>query len=171
MRQRALCAGISRRNFLQIGALALGGFTLPDLLRLKATAGATAARPRSVILLYLAGGPPHMDMYDQNSDPPPSVVASSSQSRRMCLGSPSARTYCSPGQDRRPILHRSTFSLCRWFSPFLGLRQRSYVTGWGDPRGRRSSEVIDMAGAIVVGPANCLSYGFGNNSGKISVRR
>jgi Protein of unknown function (DUF1501) len=65
-----MCDGISRRNLLQVGALALGGLTLPDLFRLKAAAGATNARPKSVIMLYLAGGPPHMDMYDLKPDAP-----------------------------------------------------------------------------------------------------
>jgi uncharacterized protein (DUF1501 family) len=51
------CAGPSRRDFLRIGALGLGGLTLPDLLRLKAAAPA-AVRDKAVVLLFLQGGPP-----------------------------------------------------------------------------------------------------------------
>jgi hypothetical protein len=61
----------SRRDFLRIGALGVGGLTLADLLRLKgqgATAGAAA--PKSVIMVYLPGGPSHIDMYDLKPDAP-----------------------------------------------------------------------------------------------------
>jgi hypothetical protein len=65
------CDGISRRDFLRIGALGAGGLTLADLLRWKAQG---AVRPeataRSVILVYLPGGPSHIDMYDLKPDAP-----------------------------------------------------------------------------------------------------
>jgi len=60
------CDGVSRRNFLQVGSLAVGGLTLPDLLRRKAAAAEAGqtVKHKSVILLWLAGGPSHIDMYD-----------------------------------------------------------------------------------------------------------
>jgi hypothetical protein len=60
-----LCDGISRRGFLQVGALAVGGLTLADILRLRAL-GATKAnsRGKAIIMVYLNGGPSHMDLYD-----------------------------------------------------------------------------------------------------------
>jgi hypothetical protein len=65
------CHGISRRSFLKVGALSVGGLTLADLLRLRA---AVAEKPRSVnkavIMVYLNGGPSHMDMYDLKPDAP-----------------------------------------------------------------------------------------------------
>lgn len=64
------CDGISRRNFLQIGGLSLGGLTLPGLLRASAQAGDTAASHKSVIMVYLPGGPSHMDTYDLKPDAP-----------------------------------------------------------------------------------------------------
>jgi hypothetical protein len=61
--KRRFCDHVSRRDFLRVGALGLGGLTLADLLRLRARAGdATCAR--SVIMVCLAGGPSHIDMYD-----------------------------------------------------------------------------------------------------------
>lgn len=62
---------LDRRQWLQIGALGLGGVTLADVLRLKAQAGndGTAA-PKSVIMVYLPGGPSHIDMYDPKPDAP-----------------------------------------------------------------------------------------------------
>jgi hypothetical protein len=63
------CDGISRRNFLKIGALATGGLTLADLFRLEAQAGSSQA-PKSIINIYLAGGPTHMDTFDLKPDAP-----------------------------------------------------------------------------------------------------
>ncbi|MCE9534699.1 MAG: DUF1501 domain-containing protein [Planctomycetes bacterium] len=61
----------SRREFLQVGALGLGGLTLTDLLRMKAhgATGATSS-PKSVIMIYLPGGPSHIDMYDMKPNAP-----------------------------------------------------------------------------------------------------
>ncbi len=64
------CDGIARRDFLRIGALGLGGLTLPDILRLRAEANPGASSPRAVIMVCLAGGPSHMDMYDLKPDAP-----------------------------------------------------------------------------------------------------
>ena len=60
------CDGVSRRSFLQVGSLGIGALTLPNLLRYQAQA-AESGRPankKSVILVWLAGGPSHLDMYD-----------------------------------------------------------------------------------------------------------
>ena len=61
--QRRFCDGVSRRDFLRVGALGLTGLTLADVLRLRAATGQTGA-PRAVIMICLAGGPSHIDMYD-----------------------------------------------------------------------------------------------------------
>jgi hypothetical protein len=55
---------LSRRNFIRVGSLALGGLALPDLLRLRAVAGSNAPRANSAIMIHLSGGPSHLDMYD-----------------------------------------------------------------------------------------------------------
>jgi len=60
----------TRRNFLRVGSLALGGLTLADLLRLRAVAGPGASRARSVIMIHLSGGPSHLDMYDMKPQAP-----------------------------------------------------------------------------------------------------
>lgn len=66
-------AGIAplRRDFLRVGSgLALAGLTLPDWLIAARAAESAAERPkpagraRSCILVYLLGGPPHLDMFD-----------------------------------------------------------------------------------------------------------
>jgi hypothetical protein len=65
------CDHFSRRAFLQVGTLGLGGPTLADLLRLKAQ-GAQPARSshKSVIMIYLCGAPSHIDMYDLKPQAP-----------------------------------------------------------------------------------------------------
>src|SRR5262245_55475036 len=57
------CDGMSRRAFLRLGALGAGGLTLADLLRLRSQAAAPP-RPKAVVMMYLRGGPSHLDMYD-----------------------------------------------------------------------------------------------------------
>ncbi|MBI3860738.1 MAG: DUF1501 domain-containing protein, partial [Planctomycetia bacterium] len=65
------CDGISRRNFLQIGSLGLAGLSLAELFRLKAHGDTRAAAcGKSVIMIYLPGGPSHIDMYDMKPDAP-----------------------------------------------------------------------------------------------------
>src|SRR5215475_14998908 len=65
------CRGLSRRNFLKLGTLGLGGLTLAELLRLKAH-GAVNPRTgcKAVIYVYLWGGPSHIDSYDMKPDAP-----------------------------------------------------------------------------------------------------
>ena len=62
----------SRRSFLQLGALGLGGLTLADWLGVRATSSAADAPKRdvSVIQVYLGGGPSHVDTYDPKPDAP-----------------------------------------------------------------------------------------------------
>src|SRR5687767_1732763 len=63
------CDGVSRRSFLKIGALGLGGLTLPQLLRAEATAGVRMSH-KAVIMIFLPGGPSHQDMFDLKPDAP-----------------------------------------------------------------------------------------------------
>jgi len=64
---------IARRSFLQIGAFGLAGLTLPQLLRAEEANG-TRSSTKSVILIYLVGGPPHQDMFDLKPDAPKEIA-------------------------------------------------------------------------------------------------
>src|SRR6267154_554813 len=66
------CDGISRRNFLKIGALGLGGLTLPQLLRAEAQSGIRKSH-KAVIMIFLPGGPSHQDMFDLKQDAPSEI--------------------------------------------------------------------------------------------------
>ena len=64
---------VSRRSMLKASLAGLAGISLPDLLRLRAAAaqgGRAMSRGKSVILLWLAGGPSHIDMWDPKPDAP-----------------------------------------------------------------------------------------------------
>ncbi len=70
------CDGNTRRSFLQLGGLAVGGLTLPQLLSAESLAGAgTSAqrRHKSVIMVYLSGGLSHQDTFDLKPDAPAEV--------------------------------------------------------------------------------------------------
>ena len=60
------CDGLSRRSFLQAGFLGVAGLSLSGWLRLKASAAQNgkATRDTAVIMIWLDGGPTHMDTYD-----------------------------------------------------------------------------------------------------------
>lgn len=63
------CDGVSRRDFIRVGALGLFGLTLPALLRAqRAAADPGAAKDVNCILLWLNGGPSHIDMFDPKPD-------------------------------------------------------------------------------------------------------
>ena len=64
-----LCDGVSRRDFLSIGALGMGGLALPDLLRAEQQSGVGRSQ-KAVIMIYMVGAPPHQDLYDLKMDAP-----------------------------------------------------------------------------------------------------
>lgn len=66
------CDGISRRNFLRIGALGLGGLALPQLLRAEAQSGVRASH-KAVIMIFLPGGPAHQDLFDLKTEAPSEI--------------------------------------------------------------------------------------------------
>jgi hypothetical protein len=66
------CNGSSRRDFLKVGALGMTGLALPDLLRAQAALGntSTKAPDKTVIWLFLSGGPTHYETFDPKPDNP-----------------------------------------------------------------------------------------------------
>ncbi len=64
---------LDRRSFLKIGSLGVGGLTLPQLLKAESSANIRSSR-KSVILIYLVGGPPHQDMFDLKPNAPKEIA-------------------------------------------------------------------------------------------------
>jgi hypothetical protein len=66
------CDGVSRRNFLKIGGLAMGGISLNDVLRAEG-AQKTGKSHKAVIMIFLPGGPSHQDIFDLKPDAPSEI--------------------------------------------------------------------------------------------------
>src|SRR5215207_1891731 len=68
------CDGVSRRDFLRVGAVGALGLTLPSLLKAQAsTPTRSSARAKSVILVFLGGGLSHHDSFDLKPDAPEEI--------------------------------------------------------------------------------------------------
>jgi len=63
------CEGNTRRDFLKVGAIGGSLFTLPNLLRAKAATPSTVNN-KSVIWIWLAGGPTHVETFDPKMTAP-----------------------------------------------------------------------------------------------------
>lgn len=74
-REHWTCAGQSRRSFLSVGSLALGGLSLPGLLAARASSASRnkTVRDRSVVLLFLQGGPSHIEFFDPKMTAPDGI--------------------------------------------------------------------------------------------------
>src|SRR5688500_17952981 len=57
------CDGVSRRSFLKLGTMTMGGLTLAGLYRAEALAG-VGSSSKAIINVHLSGGPSHQDMFD-----------------------------------------------------------------------------------------------------------
>lgn len=66
------CDGVDRRTFLRAGGLALGGIGLPELLRAESQSPKGGTK-KSIIMVFLSGGPPHQDMVDLKMDAPSEI--------------------------------------------------------------------------------------------------
>jgi hypothetical protein len=63
-----MCDGLTRRDLLTAGGLSLFGISLPDVLRAEAESAPRTGKAKSVILLYLFGGPPKHELFDPKPD-------------------------------------------------------------------------------------------------------
>src|SRR5439155_3112286 len=74
------CEGWSRRELLRVGGAGLLGLNLPEFLSWKAAAAPAKAETnkafgaaKSVIMLFLQGGPSHIDIWDPKPDAPSNI--------------------------------------------------------------------------------------------------
>lgn len=81
-KQSRLCDSLSRREFIRVGGSAMLGISLPQILALEAKAsnnidltktGNGFGRAKSVILIFLQGGPSHIDIWDPKPEAPSNV--------------------------------------------------------------------------------------------------
>ena len=67
------CSGVSRRTFLRVGGLAAFGLGLPQYLQARDQAPQAKAKAKRCILLWMQGGPSHIDTFDPKPDAPAEV--------------------------------------------------------------------------------------------------
>jgi len=70
--ESSYCDGISRRSWIKIGGLAMGGLALPEILKAEAASGGRRGI-KGIIMVILPGGPSHLDMYDLKPDAPAEI--------------------------------------------------------------------------------------------------
>src|SRR5262245_8739177 len=77
-----LCQGPTRRDFFRAGGASLFGMSMVDFFRARAAAaGKLPAKAKHMILIWMAGGPPHQDMFDMKPDTPPPFGSELKQSK------------------------------------------------------------------------------------------
>ena len=69
------CDGLNRRSFLQVGVAGMASLGLSQVMRARAESGTSLASKKNtkVILIWLDGGPGHMDMYDMKPNAPAEI--------------------------------------------------------------------------------------------------
>ncbi|VTS04500.1 DUF1501 domain-containing protein [Tuwongella immobilis] len=70
---RRTCEGLTRRDWLQVGSLACFGMSLPKLLAAESASSSKPGRVKSVILLFLFGGPSQLETWDMKPDAPEKI--------------------------------------------------------------------------------------------------
>jgi len=87
------CDGVSRREFMRVGGVGVLGMALGDVLRLQAESSASpqSTKPgwgqaKSVIMVFLQGGPSHIDIWDPKPDAPSNVRGEFKQIRTKVPG-------------------------------------------------------------------------------------
>src|SRR5262249_48048009 len=112
---RLCCDGLTRRETLKVGALSLlgGAFALPRLMALEQSRKSTInAKAKSVILLYLQGGPPTQDMFDLKPDAPSGIrcefkpIATSASGIQVCEHLPRMAKWMHKAAIVRSVYHK-----------------------------------------------------------------
>ncbi len=146
------CDGVSRRSFLQVGALGVAGLSLPGLLRAEAASGGKATG-KSLINIYLPGGPTHMDTFDLKPDAPKeyrgefSPIATKSHGLDICELMPSLASV----GDKFSVI-RSISNLRNEHSP------RQSDSGWSD------TSLRNMGGRPGIGSVMSKLFGPAQNT-------
>jgi hypothetical protein len=117
----------NRRAFLRVGSLALGGLALPDLFAARASDGRPLVTDRSVIFLFLHGGPSQTETFDPKMTAPAGVRSVTGETATRLPGVTFGATFTKlaalaervtvvrsfvPGDanhDIKPVVGRDTF--------------------------------------------------------------
>jgi hypothetical protein len=152
------CQGFSRRDFLRIGGLGLlGGLTLPDLLRVRAAAapsGSALHKDRAVVLLFLQGGPSHIEFFDPKMSAPEDVRSMTGEVKTDLPGITFGGTFTKLAGLTDKI------AVVRSYASMNGDHSYLSVTGGGNPlkaaMGALYSRVVGTTHPQTGIPTNCL---------------
>lgn len=128
------CSGLARRDFLRVGALGLGGLSLPWLLGQKATAQETGfIRNKSIVYLFLSGGASHIETFNPNMDAPAPYCSVTGDVQTSVPGLAFGGTF------ERLSRHADKMAVVRSFRHPIGGHVQAIVhmlTGGTDPNGQ-----------------------------------
>lgn len=135
---RGNCEGASRRDFLQVGSLSLGGLALPQLLAARAmgTAGRQFVRDKSVVLLYLSGGASHIETFDPKMTAPSGTRSITGEVKTKIPGVTFGGTF---GQLAS---HADKLAVVRSFNHKIGSHEAAHVhilSGGTDKEGKQQA--------------------------------
>ncbi len=149
---RRFCDGVSRRNFIKIGALGMGGLALPQLLQAESAAGIRKSH-KAVIMIYLPGGPPHQDTFDLKLDAPSEIrgefrpISTNLPGLQICEHLPRIATIC----DKLAVI-RSMSDAVDDHSDFMcmtGRRKNNQPPGGWPTFGAVTSKILGATDASV----------------------
>jgi uncharacterized protein (DUF1501 family) len=159
------CSGLSRRDFVQAGVLALGGLALPQLLAAKEAArksGKSYVRDRSLVLLFLGGGASHIETFNPNLGAPAPYSSVTGEVKTAVPG------FSLGGTFPQLAKHAKKLAVVRSFTHDNGNHPKAIIhvlTGGTDPTGdgkqgySMGSVFARIRGANVEAtglPTNCL---------------
>jgi len=109
-RLQPFCDQLARRDFLRIGSLGLGslatgGLTLPELLCAESLSN-SASSGKSIIMVYLPGGPTQHETFDPKPEAPEEIRGAYTAQSALAFPAPSSASCC-PSCPRSRIAFRS----------------------------------------------------------------
>lgn len=138
-----VCQGTTRREFLRVGSLGLGGLTLANWLSTKAHAQERSfIRDKSVVLLFLQGGPPQIEMFDPKMEAPSEIRSCTGEVKTGLAGVTFGGTFPKLGQRTDRIAVVRSFA-----SGDGGHNQLPVLTGNSPTEATMGAQFAKLAGA------------------------
>ena len=144
-------SGLSRRSLMKAGAFSFLGMNLVDLLRSSAMAAGEMAKCDSVILLWLAGGPSHIDTWDpkpgQSTNGPFKAHDTSASGIQLCEHMPTiARNmkYCSVIRSmtsKEGAHDRATYEMHTGYKPLASIAHPSLGSLVVQQKGKKTPDI------------------------------
>jgi hypothetical protein len=147
------CAGFSRRDFLTVGSLALGGLSLPQLFAAQSATRKTL-RDKAVVLLFLSGGPSHIEFFDPKMTAPEGIRSITGEVKTKLPG------ITFGGSFEQLARRTDRFTIVRSFASGNGGHTYESVTTGGNPlkaaMGAIYSRLAGSTNATTGMPSNVL---------------